>query len=198
MPKDTSGKTSITGNMLAGLCAGVAEGVAVLTPGENLKTKLIDDRAGPRIYQSSTHAIRRIIATDGLMSFFRGVWPVTLKQSTNAMVRFASYNELMTMLKPMLGSSTSVVAGAMAGVITVYCTMPVDNVKTRMQSLEGKQLYTGSWDCARKIVRDGGVKLLWKGTSPRLVRLSVINASGLIKTITDVAVGVRGDIIHGL
>ncbi|KAI9151241.1 Tricarboxylate transporter ALT9 [Paramyrothecium foliicola] len=172
MPKDTSDKTTITGNLLAGLFAGIAESVVVLTPGENLKTKLIDDKAGPQLYRSSIHAAKTIIATDGPFSFFRGVAPVTLKQSSNAMVRFTSYDQLSTALKPVLGASTSVVAGAMAGVITLYCTMPLDNVKTRMQSLEGKHLYNGSWDCARKVVCEGGMKLLWKGTTPRLIRLS--------------------------
>lgn len=159
--------------MLSGVCAGVAESVAVLTPGENLKTRLIEDRAGRQIYRSSTHAIREILRTEGPLSFFRGVWPVTLKQSSNAMVRFTSYNYLSAQLKPIVGGPTSAVAGALAGVITVYCTMPFDNLKTQLQSSQGKSMYTGSWDCAQKLVQHGGVPMLWKGTTPRLVRLSV-------------------------
>ena len=173
MPKDHTGKTTVVGNLVAGMCAGVAESVAVLTPGENLKTRLIDDRAGARLYQSSTHAIRTIIANDGVSTFFRGVLPVTLKQSSNAMVRFTSYNQLAPVLQPTCGASTSVVAGALAGVITVYCTMPFDNIKTQMQSLEGSRMYSSSWDCAKKLVVNGGPRRLWKGTTPRLIRLSV-------------------------
>ncbi|OAL42968.1 mitochondrial carrier [Pyrenochaeta sp. DS3sAY3a] len=176
MPRDASGKTTVGGNLAAGICAGVAESVAVLTPGENLKTRLIDDRSSARVYRSSTHAIRTILETEGILSFFRGVWPVTLKQSSNAMVRFTSYGYLSTNLQPTLGAWTSAMSGAMAGVITVYCTMPFDNVKTQMQSLEGKQLYSGSLDCARQLVRNGGLQRLWKGTVPRLVRLSVSGA----------------------
>ena len=173
MPKDVSGKTTAVGNALAGMCAGVAESVLVLTPGENLKTRLIEDRAGAHVYRWSTHAIRDIMRHEWPSSFFRGVWPVTLKQSSNAMVRFTSYNYLSTHLKPLVGGPTSAVAGAMAGVITVYCTMPFDNLKTQLQSRQGNGMYTSSWDCARKLVQRGGVKMLWKGTTPRLVRLSV-------------------------
>lgn len=173
MPQDTSGRTTVGGNLAAGICAGVAESVAVLTPGENLKTRLIDDRSSAQVYRSSTHAIRTILKTEGISSFFRGVWPVTLKQSSNAMVRFTSYGYLSTILQPTLGVWTSAISGAMAGVITVYCTMPFDNIKTQMQSLEGKQLYSGSFDCTRQLVRNGGLQRLWKGTVPRLVRLSV-------------------------
>lgn len=50
MPTETvSGKTKTTllGNLGAGLLAGIAESVLVVTPGETLKTKIIDDQAGP-------------------------------------------------------------------------------------------------------------------------------------------------------
>jgi len=173
MPKDQLGKTTVVGNLAAGMCAGVAESVAVLTPGENLKTRLIDDRAGARLYQSTTHAIRTIIANDGASTFFQGVLPVMLKQSSNAMVRFTSYNQLAPMLQSTCGSSTSVVAGALAGIITVYCTMPFDNIKTQMQSLAGSRMYSSTWDCAKNLVVNGGPRRLWKGTTPRLIRLSV-------------------------
>lgn len=173
MPKDTSGKTTVFGNMMAGLCAGVAESVLVLTPGENIKTRLIDDAAGARVFKSSRHVIRSILTLEGPRGFFRGVWPVTLKQSSNAIVRFTSYSFLSSALSPYMSASTSVVAGSLAGVITVYCTMPFDNIKTQLQSVAGRDLYKGSLDCARQLVQRGGLRLLWKGTTPRLVRLSV-------------------------
>ncbi|KAJ4299216.1 hypothetical protein N0V90_004460 [Kalmusia sp. IMI 367209] len=178
---------------MSGLCAGVAESVLVLTPGENLKTKLIDDAAGAKSYRSSTHAIRTMLATEGPLAFFRGIWPVTLKQSSNAMVRFTSYGYLSTTLKPIFeaygaGASTSVAAGSLAGVITVYCTMPFDNVKTQLQSVQGKDMYASSWDCAKKLVRGGGLKILWKGTMPRLIRLSAneacVDVDGRNKTLS--------------
>ncbi|KAL2202215.1 mitochondrial carrier [Sarocladium strictum] len=176
MPKDVNGKTTILGNILAGLSAGVAESIIVLTPGENVKTRLIDDAAGARQFKSSTSAFRHMLQTEGPKSFFRGVWPVTLKQSSNAMVRFTSYNSLSSALSPYLGASTSIGAGSLAGVITVYCTMPFDNVKTQMQSIAGQRLYKGSFDCAQQLVRQAGLGILWKGTTPRLVRLSVSGA----------------------
>lgn len=95
--------------MLAGSMAGVAESVIVLTPGENLKTRLIEDPAGAHIYRSSSDAIRSILRANGPMSFFRGVLPVTLKQSSNAMVRFTSYDYFSSSL-----SMAVPVAGALA------------------------------------------------------------------------------------
>ncbi|OQD94936.1 hypothetical protein PENSOL_c023G01865 [Penicillium solitum] len=175
MPVDASGKTTSLGNMCAGLMAGVAEAVAVVTPGETIKTKMIDDRAGPRLYRSTGHGIVSIVAREGLPGIYRGVIPVTLKQSANAMVRFTSYNLLLSQMENVSSQKSvhTVMAGAMAGVVTVYATMPFDSIKTRLQEVDGHQRYRGSLDCLRSVISQEGVSALWRGTTPRLVRLSV-------------------------
>lgn len=175
----TTGRTTAAGNLIAGLVAGIAESVAVVTPGETIKTKLIDDRnrvGGPQ-YRSTSAAISHLLRTEGIGGVYRGVVAVTLKQSSNAVVRFTSYNFLLDQATVMFGESrkawATVVAGAGAGLITVYATMPMDNIKTRLQAIGGSERYRGSWDCVRATVREEGVLALWKGTSPRLVRLTV-------------------------
>ncbi|KIW08193.1 uncharacterized protein PV09_01124 [Verruconis gallopava] len=165
--------------IVAGIAAGVAESFAVLTPGETIKTRMIDDRAGASMYRSTHHAVQEIMRREGIQGFYYGVWPVAMKQSANAMIRFTSYGALKDYLGPRLssyGMPASIVCGSLAGAITVYYTMPFDSVKTQLQSIEGRMMYTGSWDCVRKMVSRGGVRSLWKGTTPRLVRLSVSGA----------------------
>ncbi|CAI7676126.1 unnamed protein product [Penicillium palitans] len=175
MPVDASGKTTSLGNMCAGLMAGMAEAVAVVTPGETIKTKMIDDRAGPRLYRSTGHGIVSIVAREGLSGIYRGAIPVTLKQSANAMVRFTSYNLLLSQMEKVSSQKSvhTVMAGAMAGVVTVYATMPFDSIKTKLQAVDGHQMYRGSLDCLRSVISQEGVSALWRGTTPRLVRLSV-------------------------
>ncbi|KAF7529328.1 hypothetical protein PCG10_008038 [Penicillium crustosum] len=178
IPVDASGKTTSLGNIFAGLMAGVAEAVAVVTPGETIKTKMIDDRAGPRLYRSTGHGIVSIIAREGLPGIYRGVIPVTLKQSANAMIRFTSYNLLLSQMEKVSSQKSvhTVIAGAMAGVVTVYATMPFDSIKTRLQAVDGHQRYRGSLDCLRSVISQESVSALWRGTTPRLVRLSVSGA----------------------
>jgi len=67
----------------------------------------------------------------------------------------------------------TVVAGALTGVVTVYVTMPFDTIKTRLQALDGHELYRGSWDCLRSVIRSKSVFALWREATPRLARLSV-------------------------
>jgi solute carrier family 25 citrate transporter 1 len=178
MPTDQTGKTTAWGNLCAGMIAGTAESVLVVTPGETLKTKIIDDQSGPKRYTSASHAVRSVVSTEGVSGLYRGVVPVTLKQSANAMVRFTSYNLFLGQLQALTSNGTPVtgstaIAGAMAGVVTVYATMPFDTIKTRLQALDGGQRYTGTFDCLRSIISREGVSVLWRGTTPRLARLSV-------------------------
>jgi solute carrier family 25 citrate transporter 1 len=179
LPRDPeTGKHTATSSMLAGIAAGVAESITVVTPGENLKTKMVEDRAGARRFNSAAAVVRGVVAKDGPAGLFRGVVPVTMKQGSNALVRFSSYHALLDAVQPVLerggwGPFAPVVAGAGAGVVTVYATMPFDVVKTKMQSLEGREQYGGTWRCIMAVARQSGVGGFWRGTMPRLVRLSV-------------------------
>lgn len=177
--KDGHIKSSMSQNMLAGCFAGIAEGVSVVTPGETIKTRIISDqnRVGGPQYKSTTAAVRSLIRTNGIASLWTGVVPVTLKQSSNAVVRFTSYNMLLDLGKSLVDAKyraiTTMVSGGLAGIITVYCTMPMDNVKTRLQAIGGKERYSGSLNCAISMIREDGIKSLWRGTTPRLARLTV-------------------------
>lgn len=59
--------------------------------------------------------------------------------------------------------------------------MPLDNIKTRMQSIGAESRYRNSLDCLVKIVRDEGVPRLWGGTTPRLARLML--SGGIVFTV---------------
>ena len=72
-----------------------------------------------------------------------------------------------------LGSITTFGLGAIAGVVTVYTTMPLDTVKTRMQSLEASKNYKNSFHCATSIYKNEGILTFWSGALPRLGRLTL-------------------------
>lgn len=72
--------------------------------------------------------------------------------------------------------------------------MPIDNVKTRMQSAGASQLYKNSFDCLMKIVREEGVKRLWGGATPRLARLML--SGGIVFSVYEKVITVLGR-MHG-
>ena len=84
-------KTKIN-SFLCGLVAGSAEALAVVTPQETIKTKLIHDKMQntPK-YKNVFQGIWRIGSENGLRGLYQGVLPTLLKQSTNQGVRFVVF-----------------------------------------------------------------------------------------------------------
>jgi solute carrier family 25 citrate transporter 1 len=71
-------------NFLAGLIAGAAEALLVVTPQETLKTKLIHDKVSAQHkYKNLFHGIYTIGSEHGLGGMYKGVVATVLKQSTN-------------------------------------------------------------------------------------------------------------------
>ena len=79
-----------------------------------------------------------------------------------------------------LSSGLTFIVGAFSGIVTVYTTMPIDTVKTRMQSLNAGQ-YSSTINCFATIFKEEGLKTFWKGATPRLGRL--ILSGGIVFTI---------------
>ncbi|CAG8435768.1 6222_t:CDS:2 [Diversispora eburnea] len=188
--QDKDGKVSGPKSMLAGLGAGMVEATLVVTPTETIKTKLIHDttREKPQ-YKGMVHGIRTIVATEGLGGIYRGLFPVMMRQGANQAVRFSTYSTLKQEFQKYSSTSpeqplpwaVTFGMGAIAGIVTVYSTMPLDVIKTKMQGLRAKELYKNSFHCGWRVLTEEGVPAFWKGATPRLGRLLV--SGGIIFTI---------------
>ena len=83
------------------------------------------------------HGSKIIAQEKGIRGFFQGFVPTTARQAANSAVRFSSYTTLRQMAQAYvapgekLGAISTFLIGGMAGVITVYTTMPLDTIKTR-------------------------------------------------------------------
>lgn len=91
-------------------------------------------------------------------------------------IRFGVYTDLTARMRRFLGMQSlhptyALLAGMAAGTCATYATMPLDVIKTRMQGPAGGR-YRGVIDCAGRIAREEGVVAFWRGTIPRLARLS--------------------------
>jgi len=113
-------------NLSAGLCAGAAESLLVVTPGEALKTRVIHDGAsgGQLSKLPLARIVGQTVAQDGLFSLWRGLTPVLCKQGTNSAVRFTTFGVLRDKLRDtwpeqMGGTIATMIAGAGSGVVTV-------------------------------------------------------------------------------
>jgi hypothetical protein len=133
------------------------------------------------------HGSKIIAHEKGIRGFFQGFLPTTARQAANSAVRFSSYTSLKQLAQSYtspgekLGAFSTFGLGGLAGIITVYTTMPIDTVKTRMQSIEASAQYKNSVDCVVKIFKQEGLLTFWSGAVPRLGRL--ILSGGIVFTM---------------
>ncbi|KAJ3727629.1 mitochondrial carrier domain-containing protein [Lentinula raphanica] len=185
---DAEGKVSAPRSLVAGLGAGMMEAIFAVTPSETIKTKLIDDanRPNPQ-YRGLVHGTATIIRQEGLAGIYRGLFPVMMRQGANSAVRFTTYSTLKQFVQgtarpgQTLPSTITFGIGAIAGLVTVYTTMPLDVIKTRMQALSARSQYRNSFHCAYRIFTEEGVRRFWTGTTPRLARL--VMSGGIVFTV---------------
>ncbi|CCH62723.1 hypothetical protein TBLA_0I00640 [Henningerozyma blattae CBS 6284] len=187
-----TGELTTARGILAGFCAGVLESVTAVTPFEGIKTVLIDDkRAAVPKYSGNGRGIRNyldVCKDQGFKGLYRGVLPVTIRQAANSAVRLGCYNKIKTLVQKLthtpldkpLTSAMTFLVGAFSGLVTVYTTMPIDTVKTRIQSLDSTK-YKSTLDCFVRVYKDEGLRTFWKGATPRLGRLLL--SGGIVFTI---------------
>ncbi|KAF7999643.1 hypothetical protein HF325_005732 [Metschnikowia pulcherrima] len=188
---DRDGKLSGPRGVLAGLGAGLLESVVAVTPFEAIKTALIDDKqaAKPKYQAGLVSGTMKLVRDLGFRGMYAGLVPVSLRQASNQAVRLGSYNAIKTMIQlatntkasEPLSSAATFAVGSFAGIVTVYTTMPIDTVKTRMQALGADKLYTSTLNCFVKIFKEEGLLTFWKGATPRLGRL--VLSGGIVFTI---------------
>lgn len=178
MFRDEKGKLSVTCNMLSGLGAGVVEAVCAVTPVETVKTRVNDDmRRGTGNYRGSGDAIIKILKSEGPLGLYRGAAPTIAKQACNQAVRMPLQLQCFQLISMGDDSKKSNpiyngVAGAMAGVGSVFLTQPQDCVKSKMQGEEAKALYNGTLDCAKQMFKNEGITSFFAGSVPRSIQMA--------------------------
>lgn len=163
------GTRSLASGLLAGALESSMNGIVLNT----VYVRMLDDmnRKNPR-FRSVFHTMRVLVAEEGLRGIYRGAAPQLAKQSCNQALRFFIFSEASRMytgsVERPLTTLESLVAGGIAGAISVFVSHPLDVVKTRMQGLDG-QRYGTAFNCAKVTLSEGA---MFNGVWPRLVRVS--------------------------
>ncbi|KAJ3132817.1 cytosolic factor, phosphatidylinositol/phosphatidylcholine transfer protein, partial [Physocladia obscura] len=175
---DKDGKVTGGRMMLAGLGAGaMREYLLYKYIFDTGRTKLIQDQnlKAPR-FKGLIHGTKIIIAEQGISGIYQGVTTVIARQGANSAIRLSAYGLMREKLTVHYKGMTipwysTFGIGAFAGIITVYTTMPLDVLKTKMQATDARQRYKHTGDCFVKTLKEEGVLAFWKGATPRLGRL---------------------------
>ncbi|PWZ55101.1 Mitochondrial succinate-fumarate transporter 1 [Zea mays] len=131
-------------------------------------------------YKGPIHCARTIVREEGLFGLWSGALPTVMRNGTNQAAMFSAKNTFDIVLwKKHEGDGKvllpwqSMVSGFLAGTAGPVCTGPFDVVKTRLmaQGRTGDAKYKGMVHAIRTIYAEEGLRALWKGLLPRLMRI---------------------------
>jgi len=154
-----------------------------------------------RKYGNFVQTAATIVQEEGYSALYKGLVPTMLRQGCNQAVNFTAYNamkihwlererqhrlqnleyrghdnEISETNREMPGT-ISMVIGGLSGAMGPIVNNPLDVVKTRLQKQSTKvnarntPRYSGMIQAYFKIAKEEGAGALWKGITPRLMRI---------------------------
>ena len=128
-------------------------------------------------YRSMPHAFKTIIQEEGFFALYRGLLPALFLVS-HGVIQFVVYEELKTLVtndgNKKLGILEPLWMGAISKTIASTATYPWQTIKSRIQqrqNLDAKP-YNGMIDCGTRIIKNEGMRGLYKGLAPNLMRIA--------------------------
>ena len=127
--------------------------------------------------------VRQLYREGGVRSVFRGSAMTLARDGPGSAAYFATYEACKRALAPReadgrptgeLSLTAVMTAGGAAGVAMWIPVFPVDTVKSRLQSADGRPTIAGT---VRGVWRSGGVKAFFPGIGPALARAVPANAA---------------------
>lgn len=146
------------------------QGQKTLAPGEKPK------------YAGGLDVVRQLYAEGGLRSVFKGSAMTLARDGPGSAAYFATYETIKRYLTPKdengvagsLSLTAVMAAGGAAGIAMWIPVFPVDTIKSRLQSAEGKPTIGG---VIREVYGKGGIKAFFPGFGPALARAVPANAA---------------------
>lgn len=164
------------GNLASGGAAG-ATSLCFVYPLDFARTRLAADvgKGASREFTGLTNCLVKVFKSDGIIGLYRGFF-VSVQ---GIIIYRASYFGFFDTIKSVVSTDPKkvnfFVAWAIAQVVTVcsgVASYPWDTVRRRMMMQSGRKeiMYKNTWDCAVKIVKNEGVRALYKGALSNVFR----------------------------
>lgn len=147
------------------------QGQKNLAPGEKPK------------YSGGTDVVRQLYREGGVRSVFRGSFMTLARDGPGSAAYFATYEYTKRALSPKgpdgkptgeLSLLAVMTAGGAAGVAMWIPVFPVDTIKSRLQSAEGRPTIGG---VVGGLYKSGGMKAFFPGMGPAMARAVPANAA---------------------
>lgn len=125
-----------------------------------------------RNYKGIADAFRRMLSEEGLTSFWKGYTISLLRACAMTSAMLTTNDEVKKAVNSFRGVTkadrmTNLMAAAISGVACSFCSLPFDNIKTKIQKQkmlpDGTFTYSSVFDCFRKTYKREGITGFWTG-----------------------------------
>ncbi|KAG2787444.1 hypothetical protein JG687_00008049 [Phytophthora cactorum] len=199
---DTLGAPAVVITAASGAVAGVT--ATVVTYPLDLFRTAFASQGMPKRFPTMHSLVLHTWATQGIRGFYSGLGATVFQIAPYIGLSFGIYSTLSEMSVknrskqeesetgawlPLMTALSYVGNGAVAGLVSKLAVYPLDTVKKRMQMRHVPRcatygvipMYSSSWSCFLDVLRREGVRGLYKGTVPSLLK-SVVAASTTFAT----------------
>jgi len=174
------------------VCGGIGGCAATIVsfPFDVIRTRMVAQSEVKKVYTSSLDAVYKLQAEGGIKAFYRGLAVTMAAVGPQTGLQFGFYslfNQIMSGLvtqhdselnQRVMTTLGSLSCGALAGLSAKLSVYPLDTVKKRLQisGWEGRKdlgltvRYAGAMHCLGDIFKREGVRGLYKGVSPALIK----------------------------
>jgi len=202
--RDENGHLTTSRRLAAGFAAGVTEALVIVTPFEVVKIRLQQQKGQTNLrYKGPIGCAAAIVREEGLRAMWSGAGPTVLRNGTNQMCLFWGKNKADGIFwnkhegdGKRLEWWQSMMSGFAAAFVGPVATGPFDVAKTRLMAQGGAveagqaPKYRGFLHCLVTIPREEGIRALWRGLLPRLLRIPPGQA--IVWTVSDTVVNYFG------
>lgn len=125
-----------------------------------------------RNYRGILDAFNRMLKEEGITSFWKGYTISFLRACAMTSVMLTTNDEVKKLVNQVRGVAkadmmTNLAAAAISGVACSFCSLPFDNIKTKIQKQkklpDGSMPYSSIFDCFSKTFRREGLPGFWSG-----------------------------------
>ena len=172
-PKDASYGRKLATNIASGGMAGTLSLCFVYSL-DFARTRLANDNKGAdgkRQYNGLIDVYKHTLKTDGIQGIYKGF---TIS-AVGIFIYRGLYFGLYDTMKPMLGDKPSAFMSFFLGwavtIVSGIMSYPIDTIRRRMMMTAGTGVfYKGSIDCGMQVIKNEGVKSLFKGAGANVLR----------------------------
>jgi solute carrier family 25 phosphate transporter 23/24/25/41 len=162
------------------LAGGIAGGISrtAVAPLERLKI-LMQIQGNQKVYSGVYQGLKHIAMTEGIAGMMRGNLTNCIRIVPNQAVKFLTYEQLSRYVSHEMmerggdGQMTPVLrlsVGAVAGIVGMSATYPLDMVRGRLTIQAGKGgQYHGIMHATSSIIKEEGLLALWRGWLPSVI-----------------------------